>query len=91
MRIIVKAKPKSSKEYVKRTGETSFTVAVKEPPEKGKANQAIVKVLSKLLKIPLSSINLISGQSSRVKIFEIPLEPEDLEKIFSGSGQIKLL
>lgn len=91
MRIIVKAKPKSSKEYVKRTGETSFAVAVNEAPEKGKANQAIVKFLAESFKIPESSIFLISGQSSKLKVFEIPLKPEDLETIFHQLSQIKLL
>lgn len=81
MRIFVKARPKSKKEYVKREGEDSFTVAVKEVPEKGKANQAIIKALAEFFNIPTSSVILISGQTSKQKVFEIPGSP----------GQMKLL
>lgn len=81
MRIFVKARPKSKKEYVKREKEDSFTVAVKEVPEKGKANRAIIKALAEFFNISTSSVTLISGQFSKQKVFEIPGSP----------GQIKLL
>lgn len=90
MRIFVKAKPKSKQEYIKRTGEISFAVAVKEPPEKGKANEVIIKVLAKFLDIPASSIIFISGETIKQKVFEIPLTLKDLEKISDSQGQIKL-
>jgi uncharacterized protein YggU (UPF0235/DUF167 family) len=44
-------------------------VAVSAAPEKGKANQAIVAVLSKSLGIPKSAIELIGGSTSRQKRF----------------------
>lgn len=87
----MKAKPGSKKEYIKRIGETSFVVVVREPPEKGKANLAIIKVLAEFLKIPASSIVFISGQTSKQKILEIPLTLKDLEEIPDSSGQIKLI
>ncbi|MDO8576857.1 MAG: DUF167 domain-containing protein [Candidatus Daviesbacteria bacterium] len=91
MKIFVKAKPKSKKNFIKKTDAASFTVAVTEAPEKGKANQAIIKALAKFLNIPASSVILISGQTSRQKVFEIPLTLNDLEKIPDSPGQIKLL
>ncbi len=91
MRILISAKPKSKKEYVKRATGANFVVAVKEVPEKGKANQAIVNALAEFFDIQPASVILISGQTSRQKIFEIPLTPEDLEKISDSSGQMKLL
>lgn len=91
MRISVKAKPKSKREYIKKIGEASFEVAVKEVPEKGKANQAIIKALAEFLNIPASSINLISGQASKQKVFEVPLTLKELERIPNSQGQIKLL
>lgn len=91
MRISVKAKPRSKQEYVKKTGDSSFTVAVTEVPEKGKANQAIIKALAEFLDIKPASIVLISGQASKQKIFEIPITLEDLEKIPDSLGQMKLL
>ena len=46
-------------------------VAVTAAPEKGKANKAIVSVLSDALKIPKSSIELVSGDTSSQKRFLI--------------------
>jgi len=45
----------------------ALRVAVTAPPEKGKANQAIVAMLSKALGISKSQIELISGQTSTKK------------------------
>lgn len=38
-------------------------------PEDGKANDAVIKILSKALKIPKSNIELLSGATSRTKTF----------------------
>ncbi|MEX2091314.1 MAG: DUF167 domain-containing protein [Pirellulales bacterium] len=46
-------------------------VAVTAAPEKGKANKAIVAVLSDALEIPKSSIELIAGETSSQKRFLI--------------------
>lgn len=71
MKIFVKAKPLSKKENVKKIDEGHFVVAVKEPPKDGKANKAIIKALAEYFNVVPSSINLISGFSSRDKTFEI--------------------
>ena len=41
------------------------------PPVDGKANAALIKILSKTLKCSKSSIILISGETSRDKLLEI--------------------
>jgi len=46
-------------------------VAVTAVPEKGKANKAIVGVLSDALKLPKSSIELVAGETSNQKRFLI--------------------
>ena len=71
MKIFVKAKPFAKEEKIDRIDEIHFIVAVKEPPIKGAANRAIIKVLAKYFNISITKINLISGFSSREKIFEI--------------------
>lgn len=91
MRILISAKPKSKTEYVKRATGANFVVAVKEAPEKGKANQAIIKALAEFFDIQPASVKLIFGQTSKQKIFEIPLTPQDLERIPDSPGQMKLL
>lgn len=41
------------------------------PPQGGKANKAIIILLAKKLDIPKSSISLVSGPTTRHKIFKI--------------------
>jgi len=71
MKIFVKAKPNSKKEFVEKISETNLIVAVKEPPRDGKANRAIAKALVLYFNVAPSRINLISGFSSKQKVFEI--------------------
>jgi len=71
MKIFVKAKPNSRKEFVEKISETNLIVAVKEPPIKRRANAAIQKALAEYFKVPPSQIALVSGFSSKNKIFEI--------------------
>lgn len=71
MKIFVKAKPGSREEKVEKISETEFVVSVKEPPEKGKANQAIRNALAVYFKTSSSRVKIVSGYSSRNKIVEI--------------------
>ena len=71
MKIFVKVKPNSKEESIKKLSDTNFEICVKEPPVKGKANAAIIKVLAKRFGVPLSSVNIIIGHTSRQKIVEI--------------------
>jgi len=83
MKILIQAKPNSKKEFIKRIDQPSFEfnenrksmkgfmVAVKEPPIKGKANQAIVKILAEYFQTSKQNIKIISGFSSKNKILEI--------------------
>lgn len=71
MKIFVKVKPNSKEESIKKLSETNFEICVKEPPVKGKANAAVIKVLAKRFGVPISSVNIIIGHTSRQKIVEI--------------------
>lgn len=46
-------------------------VRVKEPAEKGKANKAVIKLLSKYFKVSNACVKIVSGAKSRKKIIEI--------------------
>lgn len=48
-----------------------YKVSVKEAPVEGKANEAIIKALADYFDVAKSNITLISGQSSKQKVFEI--------------------
>ena len=49
-------------------------------PENGKANKALVALLSKKLRVAKSAISLISGETARKKILRIEGDPEDLSE-----------
>ena len=59
-------------------GEAYLKVRVTAVPEKGKANKALIGLLSKLLKISKSSFEIISGDTARKKILRIDGDPEDI-------------
>jgi uncharacterized protein (TIGR00251 family) len=46
-------------------------IRLQSPPRDGKANQELLRFLSKLLNIPKSSLDLIRGQTSRDKTIRI--------------------
>ena len=49
-------------------GEITIRVAVTAAPEKGKANAAVLKLMSKALGVPKSSLSIIKGETSRSKL-----------------------
>ncbi len=86
VRIIVKAKTKARIEKVERISQPTlglsnekakkidtpiYKVSVKEAPVAGKANEAIIKALASYFDTSPSSITLISGQTSKQKVFEV--------------------
>ncbi|OGN01675.1 MAG: hypothetical protein A3I26_03535 [Candidatus Yanofskybacteria bacterium RIFCSPLOWO2_02_FULL_43_10] len=69
MRINVKAKPNSNENKVEKIDDLNFVVSVKDPPVQGRANRAIVKLLSEYFHT--LNIRIVSGHISRQKIVEI--------------------
>ena len=49
----------------------TLKVRVSAPPEKGKANAAIVALISDALHVPESSVRIVSGRNSQRKMLEI--------------------
>jgi len=52
-------------------GDNSLTAQVKAPPEKGKANKELIKLLAKSFSIPTTALAIVSGVSSKDKIVAI--------------------
>jgi uncharacterized protein YggU (UPF0235/DUF167 family) len=55
---------------VGRYGE-AWKVEVAAPPERGAANDAVVRLLAELLDVPRGDVLLVSGHGSRDKIVEL--------------------
>lgn len=73
MKLSVRVKPSAKIEKVEKIDAASFTVSVKEPPKEGKANYVVIRVLADYFGIAPSKIHLVSGFSSRHKVFEVLL------------------
>jgi uncharacterized protein len=72
MKIYITAKPKKKREYVEQVNSTHYVVAVKEPAQQGKANEAIINSLARYFDLPKGEIIFVSGQTSKHKVFEVP-------------------
>ena len=62
-------------------------VAVTAPPEKGRANCALEKLLAELLRIPVSAVRVVHGASDRRKIVQLTTDypPATLWRRFGAS------
>lgn len=65
----VKVTPKSKVTCITGWENGFLKIKVAAPPEKGEANQAVIRLLSKILHIPQKNISLMKGRSSRIKLF----------------------
>jgi uncharacterized protein len=48
-------------------GAAALLARVRAPPENGKANEALRRLLAETLRVPISSVQLIGGAKSRLK------------------------
>ncbi len=48
-----------------------FRVAVRAPPERGKANEEVVEVVAAALGVPPSAVRVVRGHTSRRKTVEV--------------------
>ena len=67
----VRVQPKASRDAIVGEHGGALKVAVTAPPDKGKANKAVVELLANKLGVPKSNIELVTGSTSRDKTFAI--------------------
>ncbi len=80
--IPVRVQPNSSQEKVIGEYSGQLKVAVNAPPDKGRANKAIVKVLAKWIKIKDADIYLLHGEKSKDKeVFVKNITEKDIYKL----------
>ena len=71
MRIYIKVAPRASKNEVIKISEGEYKVRLTAPPVDGKANEALIKILSDHFKVAKSNIQIIGGKSTRTKMVDI--------------------
>ena len=66
----------------------AWKVRVSEPPEDGRANEAVLRLLAEALDVPRARIELVSGHGSRDKIVMLDgLEQAQTEQLLASAGQ----
>ena len=83
VRVAVRLTPKASRNAIAGIaeagqGDAVLKVMVTAVPEAGKANEALIKLLSKEWRVPKSSISLVAGATDRNKILHIAGDAGDL-------------
>lgn len=77
----VYVQPCASVDRIEGEHNAMLKVRLSAPPERGKANKALIKLISKTLGIPKSGVTLIKGRTTRIKQLEISgISAEDIEK-----------
>jgi len=71
MKIFVKVKPNASINEVVLIDNNHLEVSLTAPAEKGKANIALIKLLSQYFKVAPSAISIIKGAKNRQKVLAI--------------------
>jgi uncharacterized protein (TIGR00251 family) len=84
-RITVTVSPGASQtELVGRHGD-GWRARVAVPPERGRANEALIKLLADSLDVPRSRVSVVGGQTARTKIVEVGgLDLPEIERRLSG-------
>jgi uncharacterized protein len=80
--VSVKVQPNASKDRVVGEHADQIKIAVTVAPEKGKANKAVIKILSKSLGVKSSDIQIVAGETSRdKKVFIRNINEEDINRV----------
>lgn len=61
-------------------GAAVLKVRVTEPPEDGKANAALIRLLAKVWKLPKSALTLVAGHGDRRKTLAVAGDPVALKR-----------
>lgn len=69
--VVVAARPGAKQPGVQGLHGDALKLAVKAPPQKGKANAALTRLLAELLGVPPSAVSLQRGASARAKQFKV--------------------
>jgi len=84
-RLLIRVSPGARRtELVGRHGE-AWKVRVAAPPERGRANDAVLKLLAERLRLPLAELTVVSGASARDKVVELRgLGAEEADRRLEG-------
>lgn len=85
VRIRVRVQPRASRTEVAGEHDGALRIRVAAPPVEGEANEALVRFLSKRLRVAASRVTVVSGASSRTKRVEVEgVDAADVVRLLSA-------
>ena len=69
-------------------GKRYLSVRVTAPPDKGKANSAIIKLVADAFGVAKSSVSIVNGETARVKTLAVNGDPEELARAAAQLEQV---
>ncbi len=67
----VRVQPRASRTAIVGLMGDALKVALAAPPVDGKANEALIRFFAELFQVPKSSVEIVSGSSSRNKVVRV--------------------
>jgi uncharacterized protein (TIGR00251 family) len=85
----VKVQPGASQSAIQGVEGEFLKVRLAAPPVDGKANEELIKLISKLLNLPKSRISIRTGVSSRRKVLLLEQFPEEsFQRFLQSLGKV---
>lgn len=81
-RITVRVTPRSGRDLIEAGAGGVLSVRVTAPPDDGKANAAVCKVVAHALGVPKTSVVVVRGHTARTKTLEVTgVTDADVERL----------
>lgn len=78
VRVAVRLTPKARAERIEGVVDGRLRIAVTAPPAENRANDALLRLLSRAWRIPRRDLTITAGGKSRDKVIEITGDPREL-------------
>ena len=83
-RLKLRVKPRARRTSIEGEHGGALRISVGAAPEKGQANEEVVRLLAAALDVPQAAVEVVAGHASRVKIVEIDsLAPAEIRRRLS--------
>jgi uncharacterized protein len=80
-RITVRVVPNAKTNEIVGYENGAWKIRLNAPPIEGRANEALIHFLAEKLDLAPSEIEIVKGQTSKMKIIEIPMHADDVEAL----------
>jgi uncharacterized protein (TIGR00251 family) len=86
-RLRLRVAPGSTRSGVVGRHGGAWKVRVAAPPEDGRANEAVVRLLADTLSLPRKAVTLVSGHGARDKVVELEgIDPTQIDQRMSSAA-----